>query len=357
MKFIHIADLHFDRPFVSLQGNKELSKKRKLEQKYNFRRVIEYIKEHGIELLFISGDLFEQKYVTDDTIQYINSCFREIPDTKIFISPGNHDPLIQSSPYNKFSWEDNVYIFGSEVGKYQIDNINIYGFAFDDYFMDRDVISEIKVDDSMFNVLVGHCTLNGSQKKYNDVKEEQLKIFDYSAIGHIHLKKVDKSRIIYPGSLTACGFDEPGEHGMVVGEFKYDFKEKKKIVDYEFVKVDETEFERIEIDISNINSYQELIDKLNLGKNIYKIELNGTRNFDTSKFEEEVKLVNKNVCIVEDNTHTKYDFKTISKEETLKGIFVKKMLMLMDEKPEDKDKILRSYRVSIKYYEREIICK
>ena len=33
--------------------------------------------------------------------------------------------------------------------------------------------------------------------------------------GHIHLPKVDDTGIIYPGSLTSCGFDELGEHGMV----------------------------------------------------------------------------------------------------------------------------------------------
>ncbi len=356
MKFIHIADLHFDRPFVSLQGNKELSKKRKLEQKYNFRRVIEYIKEYKIELLLISGDLFEQKYVTEDTIQYISSCFNEIPDTKIFISPGNHDPLIQSSPYNKFDWGENVYIFGSEVGKYQIDNVNIFGFAFDDYFMDKDLVTDIEVDDAMFNVLVAHCTLDGAQKKYCDIKTEQLKKFDYSTIGHVHLKKIDDSGIIYPGSLTSCGFDEPGEHGMVVGEFKYDFKDKRKIVDYQFVKIDETQFEKIKLDVSNINSTQELIDKLNLKNNIYKIELIGTRYFDTSNIEEEIKIANKGVCAVEDNTHASYDLNAISKEETLKGIFTKKMLSMMDENPEQKDKILRSHRISFKYNERKIIC-
>ena len=64
MKFVHIADLHLDMPFVSLKGNKELIKKKKLEQRFAFKKVIDYIKENNVDVLFLSGDLFEQKYVT-----------------------------------------------------------------------------------------------------------------------------------------------------------------------------------------------------------------------------------------------------------------------------------------------------
>jgi DNA repair exonuclease SbcCD nuclease subunit len=38
--------------------------------------------------------------------------------------------------------------------------------------------------------------------------------------GHIHEKKVDESSIIYPGSLTSIGFDELGEHGIVIRKLR-----------------------------------------------------------------------------------------------------------------------------------------
>ena len=38
--------------------------------------------------------------------------------------------------------------------------------------------------------------------------------------GHIHEKKVDESKIIYPGSLMSIGFDELGEHGIVIRKFR-----------------------------------------------------------------------------------------------------------------------------------------
>ena len=182
MKFVHIADLHLDRPFVSLNGNKELSKKRKLEQKINKKKVIDYIKENKVELLFIAGDLFEQKFVTDDSIRYVISCLNEIKDTKVYITPGNHDPLISTSPYCKCEWPENTFIFGGELGKDQIDNRDIYGFGFDDYYYDKETIKNLEIDKNKINILITHGTLNGASKKYNDIKQDALKGFDYVAL-------------------------------------------------------------------------------------------------------------------------------------------------------------------------------
>ena len=96
MKFVHIADTHFDRPFVNLSDKESLGDIRRLEQRKAFKKAIEYIKENNVEFLFISGDLYENEYVKRTTIEYINDLFKEIPNTKIFIAPGNHDPYIKN---------------------------------------------------------------------------------------------------------------------------------------------------------------------------------------------------------------------------------------------------------------------
>ena len=69
MKFIHIADVHFDMPMISLKGKKDFIKKRRLEQKQAFREVLQFAKKEEIDCLFISGDLFEQKYVEKNTLE------------------------------------------------------------------------------------------------------------------------------------------------------------------------------------------------------------------------------------------------------------------------------------------------
>ena len=104
MKFVHIADMHFDTPFTLLSSRRELGETRRIDQRQVFKKIINYIKENKIPYLFIAGDLYEQESIRQSTIEYINNLFKEIPETKIYISPGNHDPYLSNSYYNKFIW-------------------------------------------------------------------------------------------------------------------------------------------------------------------------------------------------------------------------------------------------------------
>lgn len=330
MKFIHIADVHFDMPMISLKGDRELIKKRRIEQKQAFRDVIQTAKKEKVDCLFISGDLFEQKFIERATLEYIVSNFQLIPDVNIFISPGNHDPFIKNSPYEAFTWPDNVTIFKSEYGMISLEDADIYGVGFENYEMDSEVIEEIQIEDkSKINVLVTHGTLNGGQHKYHDIKEKELKKFDYVALGHIHEKKVDVSRIIYPGSLISCGFDEPGEHGYVIGEIT---KEKCEI---EFVPLEYKEFKKIEFDLTNYKNFSDVIDDLNLEDDIYKIVFHGTRNFNVDELIEVLNGLTKNICEIKDETVIAYDFENIKNQENLKGVFTRKILEEMQDMNEE----------------------
>lgn len=63
MKFVHIADLHLDSPFVTLGSKNVLANLRRIEQRKALKKVIEYIKQNNIPYLFIAGDLYENKYI------------------------------------------------------------------------------------------------------------------------------------------------------------------------------------------------------------------------------------------------------------------------------------------------------
>ena len=135
MKFVHIADVHLDIPFKTISDRADLGTKRRLEQRQALKDVIQFIKENNIEYLFISGDLYENEYIRESSIEYLNNLFKEIPNTKIYIAPGNHDPNIKNSYYNTFSWASNVKIFTNRVEKVENSDANIYGYGFnDDHF-------------------------------------------------------------------------------------------------------------------------------------------------------------------------------------------------------------------------------
>ncbi len=182
MRFVHIADIHFDTPFENLKGKDALREERKKEQTEAFDKVIEYVKNNKIETLFISGDIFEQERVKVETVKYIIAKLEEIKETKVFVAPGNHDPYVSNSPYKMFEWPENVHFFDGEVKKFEYDDIVIYGVGFDKFFVEESIIPDIKIDKTKINILVTHGTLNGGSKKYHDIKDIDLEKFDYCAL-------------------------------------------------------------------------------------------------------------------------------------------------------------------------------
>lgn len=332
MKFVHIADIHFDAPFINLSDREGLGDLKRIEQRSVFKEVIEYIKKENIENLFISGDLYESQYIRQSTIEYINNLFKEIPKTKIYIAPGNHDPITKESYYNKFNWNENVYIFKNKIEKIETQEANVYGYGFGDFYCSDLNLDQINIINNKTNILIIHGTLDGSytgENIYNPISSKLLqnKGFDYVALGHIHKKNYDNyenQKIVYPGSLIALGFDEIGQHGMIVGEI-----EKGKLKK-NFIPINQKQFYEKDFDITNIISNEELIEKLNNfninNDALLKINLIGKRNFEINIGNIYKLISNNNIIKIKNNTQINYNLEKLSNESTLTGLFIKEML-------------------------------
>lgn len=334
MKFVHIADVHFDCPFVSLSVRDSLSDMRRLEQRDVFKKVINYIKENNVNYLFISGDLYENEYVKQSTITYINNLFLDIPETRIFISPGNHDPYLKNSYYAEFNFAPNVYIFKGKLECKELSDINVYGAGFQDFYCKDLNYSSLNVlQNDKPNILVMHASLEGGteeNREYNPVSYKRLDDLgmDYIALGHIHkpfFNDTKMQKIVYPGSLVSLGFDELGEHGMIAGEI-----DENRVLNYEFIKLDDTEFAIYEQNVDNIFANEELVECLNelkLDENkFFEIYLVGSRNFEINT-NQIFKLITKpNILKIKDNTKSKYNLNEIQNEKNLRGLFVREMI-------------------------------
>lgn len=340
MKFVHIADSHLDTPLVSLKNNREIIKSRRNEHKQIFKDVIKFVKSENVDLLFISGDLFEYKFVEKNTIDFIMSSFELIPNTRIFITPGNHDPLIKNSPYSLYKWPSNVKIFGKNIEKVTIKDVDIYGYGFEDFEFSDDELADFKVDDEKkCNVLITHGTFAGSTKKYNDISKKSLEQFDYVALGHIHLSKLDNN-IVYPGALVACGFDEPGEHGIVFGELS------KESIKYEFKNMELSHFVDLSIDVSDVKIPNDVLEKVSFENDIYRVTFKGTRSVDIKELIAVIRNETSNVVDFKDETKLPYDLESIARQQNLKGIFTRRMLEELEKNPSQKEEIMKAIEMT-----------
>ena len=176
--------------------------------------------------------------------------------------------------------------------------------------------------------------------EYNPINKNKLNElgFDYVALGHIHkldYNTEENQRIVYPGSTISLGFDELGKHGMIVGEIN------KEDIKLEFIAIDNKEFKEIQLDISDINSEEELIEKINnlkLEQNIfYKIILIGNKNFEINIYNLFKFISNENIIKIKNNTKLKIDLEKLSKKNNLKGLFVKEILKELNSKNYNKE--------------------
>ena len=353
MKFVHMADMHFDTPFTLLSDRANLGEIRRLDQRKAFRKMVEYIKENKIPYLFICGDLYDHEYIRESTINFINECFKEIPETVIYITPGNHDPYLKNSYYNKYDWSSNVKIFNSNIEKIENEDCVIYGYGFEDFYMKDSKIEELKIENKeKINILLTHAGLDGGydeKRHYNPISSSKLKQigFDYIALGHVHKRNLseENKNIIYPGSTISLGFDELGEHGMIVGNL-----EKGKL-DIEFIKLDDKEFKELEIDITELKTIEELLEKiteLNLKENeLYKIILTGNRNFEINVYKLYKLIEIRNIIKVKDKTIIGYDLNKIANDRTLKGIFAKEMIDKFNNETIDKEILEKAIEIGM----------
>ena len=130
MKLLHAADLHLDSAFC---GADALTAEEKREaQRRVLRRIFACFREENCEMMLLSGDLFDSKYVTPETEGLFLRLCEEIR-SPIVIAPGNHDPYVAGSLYKSGRLPENVFVFSStELQCFEPEGlkVRVFGYAF-----------------------------------------------------------------------------------------------------------------------------------------------------------------------------------------------------------------------------------
>jgi len=228
VSWLHTADLHLGKPIENWKGTKEEYLVRKEEYRKTFQRMIRKIEEQSIPFFFIAGDFFEHGYVSRSLYEFIWEQFSRIPQTSIWISPGNHDPYRADSLYCKERWPDNVHIFGPEWEEHSCSeyDLTIIGKGFSDFHEKTCSLPEVRSEGRTIMVVHGELMSKAKKSDYFPIPEQELSRLDldYVALGHVHqaysriFENERNTFVRYPGSPEALSWKETKERTVTIGQ-------------------------------------------------------------------------------------------------------------------------------------------
>ncbi len=233
LKILHCADLHLDLPFRA--NTVEDAKKRRQMQKEVFCEIVATALSKEVSLLLIAGDLWENTYLSNETVQVVLEEFRRLePTCQVVISPGEADPFVPNSAYYRLDFPKNVHIFQKEQLSF-LDlpglDVRIYGYAFTDQTYNEPPFAGFSLPKDCpyrYTLFCGHGDLGqAASTKAPILKQDLLSCgFDYAALGHNHrftgVKETESTRYAYCGAPEGISFDDCGAKSFLYLELEKD---------------------------------------------------------------------------------------------------------------------------------------
>lgn len=214
MKIVHMADLHLGKFYKGLY-DLDFANSRKEELWKSFENNISYIEKNDMDILLLSGDIYERDYFTNADLNRFKLLLNSLTKTEVFIIAGNHDYIDENSPILNTDFNKNVHIFDNQ-DFFQIDRLNlrVYGQSWKSKY-DFNAKLDYKLDPSYINILLLHASTISGEKYYISKDELENLEFDYIALGHIHLRQKITDSAYYPGSPEPLSFKDLDEHGFI----------------------------------------------------------------------------------------------------------------------------------------------
>lgn len=339
MRLLHTGDLHLDSAFSSF-GQKDAEQYRELGRAL-LKNIFDCAKHENCQMILISGDLFDSKFVSNDTRALFVSLVRNI-GIPVVISPGNHDPYSENFFYTLIEKEaiENLYVFSaSELQIFDFDElrVRVFGYAFTSPIINESPLlrAALPEDNGYLKLLCAHADMSSPLSRYAPISLMELSRFDfaYSALGHIHNRDESEDRdgrVRYCGFAEGRSFDELGEGGVFivdVDELSCDVK-RIALSSRAFYIEEFNVFEAIDIK-EKLSSY--LLEKDYPNGTYLRVILTGSADRD---FLRDIKNAQEEICErvsleyleFEDATLPLYDGKYLEKDVTVRGEIYRMLL-------------------------------
>jgi DNA repair exonuclease SbcCD nuclease subunit len=331
LRFIHTSDVHLDTSFSGAGFPPRVGDRKRESIRGTFRRILEDARRESVDLVLIAGDLKQQ--------------FENVGPVPVFVSPGNHDPCLQDSPYCSEAWPPNVHVFREEEFR-TIEmphlGVRVTGFGFNRAQLQEPFFRRLPVlPPDGRNLVVAHgsdvSSVPAGKAVHGPFTIDEIagKNVSYCALGHYHQQRpvanpLDAARVWYSGIPEGRAWDEEGACGYLLGEIS-----EGGAFEVSPRPAGQYPLATITVNCDGMASREQILDAI-LGRRgsafdprtILRVILEGSPDptLDLSLPQLEERLSGELLHVAwEDRTVPAIDFETLARDRTLCGDFVRSL--------------------------------
>lgn len=271
--FIHCADLHLDSPFEGIHAlEPQIAAVLRDATFKAFDRVIDLAISERVDFLIVAGDVYDgEDRSLRAQIRFRDALRRAAAaGIRCFVAHGNHDPL--SGWEAELKMPEGVHRFGGQgvevvvVRRAGEPLAQIYGISYPVREVRENLVPKFRRQAGRpfaIGVLHGNAGGDPNHDNYAPCTLEDLVTnrMDYWALGHIHAQKILRGHdpcIIYPGNIQGRNWGELGARGCYLVRV-----DETGRINPEFVATDVARWFTQEVDLTDLNTWDDLWDLIN----------------------------------------------------------------------------------------------
>jgi DNA repair exonuclease SbcCD nuclease subunit len=348
IRFLHTADLHLDAPFPALGGR---SRERQAVFLETFERILTLAIKSEVHLLLIVGDLFDSTSPSTAVIGQVQAGLKRLADRGIVpvLLPGTHDSIVSADSVYRRHRFPGVLLDRSAVEDPVKLTVNgedayLYGFAYRTLSSEGGLTSMSRRFPEGVHIGLLHGSRQGSPEW--DYRKKDLPFtlpllkdwgLDYVALGHYHQFEVlcEEGRIhaCYPGSPEGKRFGENGARCCALvtieaGEVQVErLPTNGQILEEKSLDLSGCDTEEAAVGAIRALGRPDLLLRLALGGiveaplDLAALKARCEGEFFYLELEDRTRLFDSEFA------------RRIEQEETIRGVFVRRIRQLMDESP------------------------
>lgn len=272
LRFVHAADLHLDSPFSGLKANAPPNVAETL-QKATFEayeNIVDLCIAEQVDALLVAGDIFDSADRSLRAQRAFVSGLEQLHEAGVrsFICHGNHDPL--DGWEAQLTYPPSCHRFGRQfecvpVIEQSPETAVVYGISYPVREVRENLVEQLgTIDSSPFSIGLLHANV-GSNTNHDayapcTISDLEQSGVDYWALGHVHARQILREggpTVVYPGNPQGKNPTETGTKGVFLVNV-----DDNANIDLEFRCTDAVRWVHLNLDVSELQTEQDLIDVL-----------------------------------------------------------------------------------------------